>query len=148
MRRIKNCMHHKTKLETIAKLAPLTATKCVNPDRFIWSLNCAVCLDVSPRTIPGMSEPESPPPEWVRNPVLIAPRAAAQREGGVISSKSLSTSSSAATRASFVRTTRAIALTVWPGRNSTFCFEMIRTGARKVLCLLSNSKDNNLAVKE
>ena len=27
VRLMKNCMHHKTKLETIAKLAPLTATK-------------------------------------------------------------------------------------------------------------------------
>ena len=35
LRRIKNCMHHKTKLETIAKFAPLTATKCVSPDLFI-----------------------------------------------------------------------------------------------------------------
>ena len=59
-----------------------------------------------------MSEPASPLPEWVRNPVLIAPRAAAHREGGVISIKSLSTSSKAATRDSFVRTTRAIALIV------------------------------------
>ena len=33
--RIRNCMHHKTKLETIAKFAPLTATKCVRPDLFI-----------------------------------------------------------------------------------------------------------------
>ena len=35
LRLITNCMHHRTKLETIAKFAPLTATKCVRPDLFI-----------------------------------------------------------------------------------------------------------------
>jgi hypothetical protein len=30
-----NCMHHKTNAETMAKFAPLTATKCVKPDRRI-----------------------------------------------------------------------------------------------------------------
>ena len=60
---IGNCINHKTNEETIAKLAPLTATKCVNPDLFICSLNSDDCLDVSPKTIPGIKEPASPSPE-------------------------------------------------------------------------------------
>ena len=68
LRRIKNCIHHSTKVETIAKLAPLTATKWVNPERFIASLNSGDCLDVSPSTIPGINAPASPSPELSRKP--------------------------------------------------------------------------------
>ena len=37
--RKRNCMHHRTNAETIAKFAPLTATRCVNPARRISLLN-------------------------------------------------------------------------------------------------------------
>ena len=64
----RNCMSHKTKAETRAKLAPLTATKCVSPERFMEFLNSALCLEVSPKTIPGMRAPASPSPDNERNP--------------------------------------------------------------------------------
>ena len=83
LRRIRNCMHHSTKVETIAKFAPLTATKWVNPERFIASLNSGDCLEVSPNTIPGINAPASPVPEFSRSPWRIAPSPDAQEEGAV-----------------------------------------------------------------
>ena len=68
------------KVETIAKLAPLTATKCVRPDLRISFLKLWLCSEVSPRTIPGISAPESPVPLALRKPSLIASSALAQRE--------------------------------------------------------------------
>ena len=56
------------KVETIAKLAPLTATKCVSPDLRISFLNVGLCSDVSPKTIPGINAPLSPLPLARRSP--------------------------------------------------------------------------------
>ena len=64
----RNCIIHKTNAETSAKFAPLTATKCVSPERFIAFLNSALCFEVSPKTIPGINAPESPSPDNERNP--------------------------------------------------------------------------------
>jgi hypothetical protein len=69
--RTMNCIAHKTNAETIAKFAPLTATKCVNPERFMSALNVTLCLDVSPRTIPGINAPASPDPLFIRRPFLM-----------------------------------------------------------------------------
>ena len=59
------------KAETIAKLAPLTATKWVSPDLFISFLKSALCFAVSPITIPGIRAPGSPPPLTWRSPRRI-----------------------------------------------------------------------------
>ena len=77
-----NCMHHRTKAETMAKFAPLTATKWVRPDLRISFLKSLLCFAVSPITIPGISAPGSPSPLAPRNPARISARYRAQREGG------------------------------------------------------------------
>ena len=130
----RNCMSHKTKAETSAKLAPLTATKCVNPERFIESLNSALCLDVSPSTMPGMSAPAFPSPESERRPKRIAPNALAQREGGVRMWMSSFITTKAATRASLLETIRPWALNLCPGKSfvTLRCDVITRIGTRNL----------------
>ena len=119
--RTKNCISQSTNPETIAKFAPLTATKWVSPDLFIDSLNCALCFEVSPRTIPGINAPESPSPLISRRPVLMLPSVRARRDAGVRTVISPSRSASTATRASSLRITRARPLKLWPGNNEYEC---------------------------
>ena len=69
------------KVETIAKLAPLTATKCVSPDLRISFLKVALCSEVSPKTIPGINAPLSPVPLAARKPSRIRSNDLAHREG-------------------------------------------------------------------
>ena len=125
-------MHHKTKLETIAKLAPLTATRCIKPDRFIADLNSGLCLNVSPKTIPGIKAPESPSPDISRNPNRIDARDLAHLDAFVITLISSSIKTSAPTRPSLLFTMRAVALKLWPGSSvSTLAFGVItRMGIR------------------
>ena len=110
MRVKRNCMHHKTKLETIAKFAPLTATKCVNPERFIAVLNSILCLDVSPKTIPGIKAPASPSPDKLRSPYRIEAKDFAHLDAWVRVLTSPSIITSAPTRPSLLSTMRAVAL--------------------------------------
>ena len=108
-------MHHKTKVETIAKFAPLTATRWVRPDRFIASLNSGDCFDVSPKTIPGINAPASPSPELLRNPSRIAPNPDAHADGSVKTVISPLTMTRAATRASLLLRAVAVAAIFCPG---------------------------------
>ena len=94
------------KVETIAKLAPLTATKCVSPDLRISFLKVALCSDVSPNTIPGISAPLSPPPLAARSPSRIRSRDFAQREGWLTTVKLPLLISNAATRPSLLGCTK------------------------------------------
>ena len=127
-----NCIHHKTKLETIAKFAPLTATKCIKPERFIAVLNSALCLAVSPSTIPGINAPASPSPDKLRSPYLIAASDLAHREASVRIFTSPSISISAAIRPSLLLIIREVALKLCPGSNfKTFARGVItRIGMR------------------
>ena len=72
---ISHCKNHNIKAAMIAKFSPLTAVRCVSPDRNISFTNTWVSSEVSPRTRPGMSAPLAPPTcsEIARKSLRIAP---------------------------------------------------------------------------
>ena len=141
-------MHHNTKVETIAKFAPLTATKWVKPERFITSLNSGVCFEVSPKTIPGIKAPASPSPELVRNPSRIAPKAKAQPVGLVKTLISPLTMTSAATLASLLLIAVTTAEIFCPGSNSMPFLVTTRMGVLTEKLLPAALKVRSRAVKE
>ena len=112
-----NCMHQRTKAETMAKFAPLTAVKWVSPALRISFLKAALCFAVSPITMPGMSAPASPPPLAFRKPVRIAARDFAHREGGANSLIGAVAMSRAATLRSELFTIRPVIEIFCPGNN-------------------------------
>ena len=105
------------KAETIAKLAPDTATKWVSPERRISVRKFSLCSEVSPKTMPGISEPASPVPLASRSPRRILPSAAAQGEGAFTTVTSPLASNNAATRGSLLRAICTLADTFCPGSN-------------------------------
>ena len=115
--RKRNCAHHKIKAETIAKLAPDTATKWVSPERRISPRKFSFCNEVSPKTIPGINEPASPVPLAARSPRRTLPSASAQGDGALKTVISLFASNIAATRGSLLRAICTVADTFWPGNN-------------------------------
>ena len=117
MVRKRNCAHHKMKAETIAKLAPDTATKWVRPERRISVRKFSLCSEVSPKTMPGISEPASPVPLASRSPKRMLPSAAAHRVGALITFTSVFASKSAATRGSLLRVICTLADNLCPGSN-------------------------------
>ena len=105
--RITHCESQSRNAETIAKFAPLTAVKCASPLLRIATLKSALCSDVSPRTMPGISAPESSPRESFRKLNRISPSVLLHAEGllrTLISRASIS----AATRTSLMLRTCAL----------------------------------------
>lgn len=93
------CINQSTNELTMAKLAPLTAVRWVNPDLRMASLNSGVCNEVSPNTIPGIS---GVPNETFLKPPLIFPNICCQQLAPSIGSNFSQLRNIAATRGSLL----------------------------------------------
>ena len=128
--RTKKASIHKRNAAMIAKFSPLTAVRCVRPERRISSTKFVLSSDVSPRTSPGMSAPLSPP--IVRAVALKARRIAP--EIALIGSVELTctrverVAMIAATRRSLVAKTEPEPATWDPGKKCTIFVLEILTG--------------------